>query len=119
MEPFPDADCVGVDVDVFVELTLPVLVFVDVGDFELVIELVDVFVDVWVFDVYGDDVLDLLVVAVLVLVYDIIAVRVLCDDNDCILEGNDDRVKVDVFVEVFDADGESVGSVPASINKRE
>ena len=45
--------------------------------------------------------------------------RVLRDDNDSILEGNDDRVKVVVFVEVLDADGERVGSVPASINKRE
>jgi len=96
-----------------------VLVFVLVGDLELVIELVDVFVDVCVFDAYGDDVLDLLAVDVFVLVWEIIAVPVLRDDTDCILEGNDDRVSVDVFVDVFDADGESVGSVATSINKRE
>ncbi len=79
----------------------------------------DVFVDVWVFDVYGDDVLDLLVVDVLVLVWEIIAVRVLRDDTDCILEGNDERVSVVVFVDVLDAEDERVGSVAASINKRE
>ena len=45
--------------------------------------------------------------------------RVLRDDTDCILEGNDDRVNVDVFVDVFDAEDERVGSVGASINKRE
>jgi hypothetical protein len=46
-------------------------------------------------------------------------VRVLRDDTDCILEGNDERVSVVVFVDVLDAEDERVGSVAASINKRE